>query len=343
VSRVLERGRYILGPETEAFEGEFARRCGVTHGVGVGSGTEAIRLALSACGVLPGSDVVTVANAGVPGPAAIRLAGARPVYADVDPLSQTMDPRSLENAMTEATSAILVVHLFGLPADLDPILEIGRRRGVPVVEDCAQAHGARYRAKPVGSFGAAGCFSFYPTKNLGAAGDAGIVVTSDERIAGTVRRLRQYGWESRFHAVVPGGENSRLDELQAAILRAKLPRLDEWNRVRREVARRYRRSLADTDLVGPPEFPDREHVFHLFVVRSRDRENLRSRLASAGVETDVHYPSPSHLEPAFADRRFPEGALPVSEQLAREILSIPCYPEMTEDEVDRVCASLAAR
>ncbi len=342
VSGALERGRYILGPETKAFEDEFSRFCGAAHGVGVGSGTDAIRLALLASGVRAGSDVVTVANAGVPGPAAIRLAGARPVYVDVDPVSQTMDPGCLEKGITAATSAVLVVHLYGFPAEMDGILEIARKRSLPVIEDCAQAHGARYRGKPVGSLATAGCFSFYPTKNLGAAGDGGIVVTNDAGIAGAVRQLREYGWESRFHAVLPGGANSRLDEVQAAILRVKLPRLEGWNRARSAIANRYRKALAGTRIIAPPESPEREHVYHLFVIRTRERDRFRARLADLGIETDIHYPGPAHLEPAFADSRFPAGALPVSERLASEVVSIPCYPELAPEEVEAVAAALAA-
>ncbi len=342
MSGALERGRYILGPQTKAFENEFSSLCGAAHGVGVGSGTDAIRLALLASGVKAGSDVVTVANAGVPGPAAIRLAGARPVYVDVDVLSQTMDPGSLARGITAAASAVLVVHLYGLPAEMDEILEIAGRRGLPVIEDCSQAHGARYRGRPVGSLAAAGCFSFYPTKNLGAAGDGGIVVTNDEDLALRVRQLREYGWESRFHAVLPGGANSRLDEVQAAILRVKLPRLEGWNRARRAIADRYRKALAGTRLVAPFESPEREHVYHLFVIRTLERERVRARLADLGVETDVHYPNPAHLEPAFADPQFPEGALPVSERVAGEVVSIPCYPELTPEEVEAVACALAA-
>jgi len=339
IAGVLKRGWFILGEEVANFEAEFAAYCGVSHAVGVASGTDALHLALRAVGVGPGDQVITVANAGVPGVAAIELAGGRPVFVDVDPTTHNMDPALVEQAITPRTRAILPVHLYGHPADLTPILEVARRYDIAVVEDAAQAHGALYKGRRVGSIGHVGCFSFYPTKNLGAFGDGGAVVTDDPDLAERVRRLRQYGWEKQYYSTVRG-VNSRLDELQAAILRVKLRHLEAWNARRRQIAARYKELLDGSPLVLPMEAPDVVHVYHLYVIRSGHRDELRERLRQAGIGTAIHYPLPAHLQAAYRDLGYAPGSLPVTERLAGEVLSLPMFPELSDEEIERVAASI---
>lgn len=341
--RVLESGWYILGQEVTAFEEAFAAYLGVRHAVGVASGTEALQLALVALGIGPGDEVITVPNAGVPGVAAILQAGARPVFVDVDERSYNLDPDRLAAAVTPRTRAVLPVHLYGRTAALDPILEIARRRGLYVVEDCAQSHGARYRGQMTGTLGDAGCFSFYPTKNLGALGDGGMVVTQDDQLARRLRQLRVYGWSRKYYSDLPGGTNSRLDELQAALLRVKLPRLEDWNRARQERARWYDDLLAGSSVATPAgPAPGEDHVYHLYVVRSTQRDALQTHLRQRGIGTDVHYPLPAHLQPVYRPLGYGEGAFPVSERLAGEVLSLPMYPELTRSEVEAVAAAVRA-
>ncbi len=336
IARVLGRGWFILGEEVAAFEAEFAAYCGAKYCVGGGSGTEAIHLALRAAGVQPGDEVITVASAGVPGVAAIELAGGRPVFVDVEPDTLNMDPERIAAAIPRRTRAILPVHLYGHPADLDPILEIARQHELAVVEDAAQAHGAQYKGRRVGSIATVGVFSFYPTKNLGAYGDGGAIVTNDTDIAHRARLLRQYGWRQQYQSVMRG-TNSRLDELQAAILRVKLRHLEKWTARRRELAQRYTQLLADSGLQLPQPKPYANHVFHLYVVRSAQRDALREHLRQAGIGTSIHYPLPAHLQPAYADLGGRPGDLPVTEQAAREVLSLPLYPELTDEQVAEVC------
>ena len=331
MARVLDRGRFILGEEVAAFEAEFAVCCGASYAVGVASGTDALHLALRALGVRPGDEVITVANAGVPQTVAIELAGARPVFVDVEAETLNMDPALLESRITPRTRAILPVHLYGQPADLDPILEIARRHGLAVVEDAAQAHGALYKGQRVGALAHIGIFSFYPTKNLGACGDGGIVVTNDPALAERVRLLRQYGWEKPYTSTLRG-VNSRLDELQAAILRAKLRHLDEWTARRREIAARYDELLARSGVVPPVEPPYAHHVYHLYVIRTPRRDALRACLREAEVGTSIHYPLPTHLQEAYRDLGLGPGSLPVTEQAADEVLSLPIFPELTGKE-----------
>jgi len=341
VMRVLESGWYILGREVAAFEEEFAATFGARHAVGVGNGTEAIQLALVALGVGPEDEVITVPNAGVPGVAAIVLTGARPVFVDVDAQSYNLDPARLEAAITPRTRAVLPVHLYGRTAALDPILEIARRHGLDVVEDCAQAHGARYAGKVTGTLGRVGCFSFYPTKNLGACGDGGMVVTDDDDIARRLRQLRVYGWDRKYYSETPGGTNSRLDELQAAVLRVKLARLAAWNRARQERAAWYGEFLSAGPVALPAgPAPGEDHVYHLYVVRSPQRDALQVHLRARGIGTDVHYPLPAHLQPVYRSLGYQEGDFLVSEQLAREVLSLPMYPELTRVEVEAVAAAV---
>ncbi len=341
VRRVLAGGRYILGPEVEAFEAEFAALIGVRFAVGVASGTDALVLALRAAGVGPGDEVVTVSHTAVATVAAIELAGASPVLVDIEPAYYTLDPAGLEAAISPRTKAVIPVHLYGQPADLEPILAISRRYGLRVIEDCAQAHGAVYRGRRVGAWGDLGCFSFYPTKNLGAFGDGGMVVTDDPELAGRLRLLREYGWAERYVSSLPG-YNSRLDELQAALLRVKLRHLEAANDRRREIAARYIEALAGTAVEPPRVRPEATHVFHLFVVRSKARDRLREFLAARGVGTAVHYPVPVHLQPAYRGRVRIAGPLAATEGAAREVVSLPMYPELTDEEVETVIGSIRA-
>jgi dTDP-4-amino-4,6-dideoxygalactose transaminase len=341
VSSVLERGRFILNGEVASFEREFAAQCGVAHAVGVGSGTEALHLALAACGVGPGDEVITVSHTAVATAAAIGLAGAKPVFVDIDPASYTIDAARLEEAITPRTRAVVPVHLYGCPADLAPVLEVAQRHNLYVVEDCAQAHGAQYQGKCVGAWGHAGAFSFYPTKNLGAYGDGGAVVTGDPALADRTRMLRQYGWQERYISRIQG-LNSRLDELQAAVLRVKLRFLEAWNERRRRWARLYTGSLARGALGLPVEPEGATHVYHLYVVRHARRDELQAFLRSRGIGTLVHYPVPVHLQPAYCHLGSAAGFLPATETAAREVLSLPLYPELREDEIAMVCEAVNA-
>jgi dTDP-4-amino-4,6-dideoxygalactose transaminase len=339
VGRVVARGWFVLGPEVDAFERAFAAYCGARHAVGVANGTEAIQLALTALGVGEGDEVITAANAGVPGAVAIRSAGATPVFADVDPGTDALDPDLVERAVTARTRAILLVHLFGRLGPVEALADLARRRGLALVEDCAQAHGAARGGRRAGAFGRCGCFSFYPTKNLGALGDGGAVTTDDEALAARLRQLRQYGWRAKYQVAAGGGINSRLDDLQAAALSVKLPLLDAANARRRAIAAAYRAALADLPLELPAPAPDGEHAFHLHVVRHARRDELRGRLAARGLATDVHYPVPAHRQ-EVALGRAPDGGLPATERLAREVLSLPLFPAMTDGEVAAVAGAV---
>ena len=339
ISRVLDSGWYILGDEVRAFESEFAAYIGVRFGIGVGSGTEALHLALRACGIGPGDEVITVSHTAVATVAAIELCGAVPVLVDIEPDYFTMDPDKLEAAISPHAKAIIPVHLYGQPADLSPILEIARRHGIRVIEDCAQAHGAVYRGKRVGSWGDMGCFSFYPTKNLGALGDGGMVVTSDPALAERARLLREYGWAERYVSHLAGW-NSRLDEIQAAVLRVKLRYLDADNAARIRLASLYEEGLAGIGLVLPSRRQDVTHVYHLYVVRSSRRDKLQAFLKAKGVGTLVHYPVPIHLQPAYTGRLRSNDTLLESERAAREVLSLPVYPELSGTEVQQVVETI---
>ena len=346
VQRVLDSGWYILGKEVAAFEEEFAAYCGAVACVGVNSGTDALHLALRACDIGPGDEVITVSHTAVATVAAIHLAGATPVLVDVDPITYTLDPAKLAAAITPRTRAVIPVHLYGHPADMDPILAIARRHGLRVIEDCAQAHGARYHGQAVGTLGDIGCFSFYPTKNLGALGDGGAVISRDAGLAARVRLLREYGWTPQARYISQAqGMNSRLDELQAAILRVKLRHLDEWNDRRRALAGQYVRSLPPS-ANQPVEQPDCTHVYHLYVVRVANRDQVRARLQAAGVGTAIHYPAPVHCQPAYASAG-QSGAtvchdLAQTDRLAGEILSLPMYPTLTAEQTQRVAEALTA-
>ncbi len=340
VGAVLASGWFILGQRLAAFEADFAAYCGTAHAIGVNSGTDAIALALRAVGVAPGDEVVTAPLSAAFTALAVDQIGATPVFADIDARRFTLDPAAVAAAITPRTRAILPVHLYGQPADLDPILAVARAHGLAVVEDAAQAHGARYRGQRVGGLADAAAFSFYPSKNLGAFGDAGAVTTHDPAIAERVRRLRNGGQSARYrHETL--GVNSRLDELQAAILAVRLRHLDADNARRRAIAARYTAALAGAPGITPPAAAaDCEPVFHLYVVRAADRDALAAALAARGVETAVHYPTPIHRQPAYAARGI--GPLPRAETAAAEVLSLPIFPELTDAEVDAVCAALAA-
>jgi dTDP-3-amino-3,4,6-trideoxy-alpha-D-glucose transaminase len=340
-ARVLASGWYILGPEVRAFEERFAAFCGVKHCVGVGNGTEALQLALAALSVGPGDEVITVANAAVYETITALAVGARPVFVEVDERSHTIDPQALAVAVTPRTRAIVPVHLYGRMADMDAVMAVAERHGIPVIEDCAQAHGATYRGRVAGGIGALGCFSFYPTKNLGALGDGGAVVTNDDGLAQKLRRLREYGWERKYYTTDLGGLNSRLDELQAAILSVKLAHLPAWNERRRQIAGQYQDLLAGVGLALPEDPADGEHVYHLYVTRvpAAERERIRAALRERGIGAEVHYPLPAHRQPVYAHLA-PEGGLPLTERLAAEVLSLPMYPELTDEEVRAVAAAL---
>jgi aminotransferase EvaB len=340
--RVMASGWFVLGPEVEAFEREFAVYCGVSECVALGNGTEALELALRAAGLGPGDQVATVANAGGYSTTAIRAIGALPLYVEIDWLSMNMDPRALAAALTPRVKAVIVTHLYGQMAHVESMLAAAGRLGIPVVEDCAQAHGAELHGKRAGSWGAIGCYSFYPTKNLGALGDGGAIVTNDPALARTVRQLRQYGWTSKYHSSVAGGRNSRLDEMQAAFLRAKLPHLDGWNVRRRTVALAYDRGLADGNLRLMAPGLDLSNVAHLYVVRSHRRLALQAALKAAGIGTDIHYPVPDHLQESGRDLGYRPGQLPLTEAACAQVLTLPCYPELRDDEIDRVVAATTA-
>jgi dTDP-4-amino-4,6-dideoxygalactose transaminase len=335
IGRVLRRGWFILGEEVRAFERDFAEYLGCRNVVGVGSGTEALHLALVAAGVSPGDEVITAANTCVPTASGITSAGARVVLADVDPISFTIQPADLERAITPLTRAIVPVHLYGQAADMDPIIDVSRRRGIPVIEDAAQGHGATYKGRKLGTLGDAGCFSFYPSKNLGAFGDGGAVATDNDDLAEKLRQLRNYGEQHRyFHKTK--GVNSRLDEIQAAILTSKLPHLDSWNLRRRQVARFYDSEIANPAVTKPTEQSYGQHNYHLYVLRCRSRGDLQRHLASEGISTLIHYPVPLHLQEAYSDLGLGPGSYRVSEQLAEEVLSLPIFPELTDGEARRV-------
>ncbi len=333
VARVLGSGWYILGRECAAFEEEFAAYCGVSDCITVGNGTDALELALRSLGIGPGEMVATVANAGGYSTTAIRAAGAVPHYIDIDRASMNMSPRDLAARLTPNVRAVIATHLYGRMADLPALLAVTERAGVPLIEDCAQAHGALLQGRKAGSWGTLGCFSFYPTKNLGALGDGGAITTSDPAIAAKVKSLRQYGWSSKYHSA-EYGRNSRLDEMQAAILRVKLPHLDGWNARRREIAAVY-------DAVLGVQPAGSESVAHLYVMRSATRDEIRGALKNHGIATDIHYPVPDHLQEAA--RATHSGIrLPETEKAAREVLTLPCYPELESREIAAVAGALRA-
>jgi dTDP-4-amino-4,6-dideoxygalactose transaminase len=335
VDRVFQSSQFILGKEVSAFEQEFAEFCEVDHVVGCGNGTDALELALSAVGVGPGDEVITVSHTFAATAEAIIRCGAAPVFVDVQPETLLMDPACIEDAVTDRTAAIVPVHLYGGCVDMPAVMAIAERRGLKVVEDAAQAHGARLGGARAGSFGLAACYSFYPGKNLGACGDAGAVTTNDERVAGHIRAARDHGRAGKYeHAVA--GRNSRMDAIQAAILRTKLPHLEEWNHRRRTIAQRYDLLIQDFGVTAVAGLPNCDPVHHLYVVRVPQRDRVRELMAQRGVATGIHYPIPLHRQAAFTPFEPSRGDLPVTTAAVEVILSLPMFPELGEPDMVRV-------
>jgi len=345
--RVYERGRFILGDEVSAFEKEFSHYCGVRFGVGVGSGTDAIYLALEAAGVGKGDEVVTVANSFIATALAISFAGAKPLFVDIDPRTYTMDPNSLELLLKRQRAkesgrkikAVIPVHLYGHPADMESVMDIANRYDLIVIEDACQAHGAKYGTRKAGSFGAMGCFSFYPTKNLGGYGDGGMVVTAHQEYERKLRLLRCYGERKKYQHVLKG-HNSRLDEIQAAILRVKLKYLDQWNEERRRKAKVYTEELSPFSVVCPSEKNGARHVFHLYAIQTRKRGSLQAFLKKKGIETLIHYPIPIPLQKAYQELGYRKKDFPLTNEWSRKILSLPFFPEMKESEIGKVAQGI---
>ena len=339
IARVLDSCQFVLGPEVAGFEHDFAAYSGTSECIAVNSGTSALHLALLAAGVGPGDEVITVPFTFVASVAAVVYAGAKPVLVDIDPRSFTIDPAAIEAVITPRTKAILPVHLYGQPADMDPILEVARRHNLVVIEDAAQAHGAKYKGRPVGSIGDMACFSFYPAKNLGAYGEGGAVTTGNAEYARTVRMLRDWGQDRKYHHVLRGF-NYRMEGFQGAILRVKLRHLDAWIEARRTIVGKYNQLLADCAMGRPTEMPWARHVYHVYTLRSRDRDAVLAALDKQGVQTGIHYPVPVHLQPAYADLGYKRGDFPQSEKAADEVFSLPLYPEMTDDQIESVSEAL---
>jgi len=337
IRRVVAASDFILGKDVELFEQEFAEYCGVVHAVGVDSGVSALELALRAYDISDGDEVITVSHTFSATAFAISATGARPVFIDVDAQTYNMNAALIEAAITPRTKAIMPVHLYGQPADIEEIARIAREHNLVLIEDACQAHGAQFKRQRVGSFGDAAAFSFYPGKNLGAYGDGGMIVTNDEGVAEKLRILRNCGQSEKYKHVMLGF-NRRLDSLQAAVLRVKLPHLDTWNKARRNAAQLYNDFLkADDSVVTPGEGEDRTHVYHLYVIQHADREGLMANLRAQGVSAGLHYPTPVHLQPCYEFLNVPRGSLPVTESLASRVISLPMYPELTREQVQFVC------
>jgi len=341
IARVLDSCQFVLGAEVAGFEQEFAAYAGAAECIALNSGTSALHLALLAAGVGPGHEVITVPYTFVASVAAVLYAGARPVLIDIDPCTFTMNPAAIEAAITPRTKAILPVHLYGHPADMDPITEVARRHGLVVIEDAAQAHGAKYKGRSVGNIADMTCFSFYPTKNLGAYGEGGAVTTSNPEYAKTIRSLRDWGQDRKYHHV-QRGYNYRMEGFQGAILRVKLRHLEKWTEARRTVASKYNRLLADCGLELPTEMPWARHVYQVYTLRAEDRDSLQAALQTEGIQTAIHYALPAHLQPAYADLGYSRGAFPHSEKAAKEVLSLPVYPEMTDNQIQKVAHALTS-
>lgn len=331
IARVVEDTAFIMGREVRAFESAFADYLGARFCVGVNSGTAALQLALMASAIGPGDEVIAPSFTFFATAEAISVLGAKPVFVDIDPASYTVSAAAIEKAMTSRTRAIIPVHLYGQSADLDPILEIGKRHNLRIIEDAAQAHGAEYQGKRVGALGDAGCFSFYPSKNLGAYGEAGAIVTNDEALTEKLRLLRDHGSTSKYaHAIV--GYNFRMEEIQAAVLSVKLPHLDDWNSQRRDRASTYNDLLKNCGVNSPREMDYARHVYHVYAIQTENRDELQQRLTAAGIQTGVHYPIPIHLQPAYLSLGYQSGDLPVTEKLSERVLSLPMFPELREDQ-----------
>ena len=341
LDRVMANTDFILGADVEAFEDEFAAYCEARHCVGLDSGMSALELGMRAMDIGPGDEVITPAGSFIASSSAISFTGATPVWVDVDARTYNIDARLIEKAITPRTKAIMVVHLYGQPADMDPVFEVARRHNLPVIEDACQSHGARYKGRRTGSMGAFAAFSFYPAKNLGAYGDAGALTTNDAALAERVRMMRNYGQREKYDHVYLAW-NRRLDTIQAAVLRVKLRHLDRWNDARRTIASMYDELLKDPGVTVPYASPDTEHVYHLYVIQVDDRARLQAGLAAAGIGTGIHYPVPIHLQEAYRERGVSRGSFPVTEAAAGRILSLPMYPEMTEQDVRRVAEGVSA-
>lgn len=335
IGQALDGMQLFLGKNVQAVESDFAAYSDAEFGIGVGSGTDALHIALRACGIGTGHEVITVSHTFIATVEAIILAGAKPVLVDIDPETYNMDASQIEKMINSQTRAIIPVHLYGHPANMDPILELAQAYKLKVIEDSCQAHGAEYKGRRTGSLGDVGCFSFYFTKNLGAYGEGGIITTSDPDIAKRCRMLRDHGQNAKYHHAVIG-LNGRLDELQAAVLKVKLPHLNEWSERRRSIAQAYNTGLP-TELIKPREMPWAKHVYHLYVVRTPERDELRAWLETKGISTAMHYPIPVHLQEAWREYGGGDFSLPVTEKITKEILSLPIYPELTAQEVDYIC------
>jgi dTDP-4-amino-4,6-dideoxygalactose transaminase len=339
VLKVLESTQFILGDEVAAFEREFAAYSGAAEGVALNTGTSALHLAFLAAGIGPGDEVITTPHTFVATVAAIVYTGATPVFVDIDPVSFTIDVTQIESAITSKTKAIAPVHLYGQPADMDPIMEIAQHHNLVVIEDAAQAHRSEYKGRRVGSIGDIGCFSFYPGKNLGAYGEGGMAVTNNPDYAKTMRMYRDWGQEGRYNHVLKG-YNYRMDGIQGAILRVKLRYLDQWTEARRSHAASYDRLLADTGLKTPTAMPYSHHVYHVYAVRTAQRADLQQKLQNQGIQTGIHYPIPVHLQKAYSDLGYKPGDFPKSEKAASEVLSLPMYPELSEAQVETVASAV---
>jgi dTDP-4-amino-4,6-dideoxygalactose transaminase len=339
IGRVLESCQFVLGPEVSEFEKNFATYCGASECVALNSGTSALHLALLAAGVEPGDEVITTPFTFVASVAAILYAGARPVLVDIDPHSFTLDPSKIESAITARTKVLLPVHLYGQPADMDPIMEIARRRNLIVIEDAAQAHGAQYKGRPAGSIGQMACFSFYPGKNLGAYGEGGAVTTNNSEYARTVRMLRDWGQDRKYHHLLRG-YNYRMEGFQGAVLGVKLRHLEQWTEARRKLVEQYNRLLSDCELELPAEMSWARHVYHVYTIRSKERDRLQKSLADEGIQTGIHYPVPVHLQPAYADLGYETGSFPQAETAAKQVLSLPLYPELSSQAVTQVADAI---
>jgi dTDP-4-amino-4,6-dideoxygalactose transaminase len=339
IQGILESCQFTLGSEVAAFEEEFATYCQAQYGIGVNTGTSALHLALLAAGIGPGDEVITVPFTFVATVAAIYYTGATPVFVDINPRTFTIDVKAIESAITERTKAILPVHLYGQPADMDPILEIAKRHNLIVIEDAAQAHGAEYKGKRVGSIGDMGCFSFYPGKNLGAYGEGGMVVTSNAEYTRTIRMLRDWGAEQKYHHVLKG-YNFRLEGIQGAVLRVKLRHLEKWTEARRAAAAHYDELLSDSGVQTPEAMSYARHVYHVYAIRTPQRSEWQQALQAKGIQTGIHYPIPVHLLPAYADLGYSKGDFPHSEQAANEVLSLPMFAELSRDQCQEVCEAV---
>ncbi|MCL5072874.1 MAG: DegT/DnrJ/EryC1/StrS family aminotransferase [Actinobacteria bacterium] len=339
ISGVFKKGSFILGENLRHFEENFTRYLEVNHAIGVANGTDALFLALKAFGIGNGDEVITVSNTAVPTISAIDAAGAKPVFVDIEESTFNIDPLKIEPAITSKTKAIIPVHLYGNPCNMEKIVGIALRYNLKIIEDCAQAHGAEYKGKKVGTFGDYGAFSFYPSKNLGANGDGGMVVTGSDELAEKIRLLRNYGFADRYNSMLRG-YNSRLDEIQAALLDFKLTRLNEWNERRYQIADRYISELGELPILIPSVLPEHKHVFHLFVIRVKERQKFLEFMSDNGISIIIHYPVPIHLQPAYEFLNYKRGDFPVTEKVSEEIISLPVYPELEEKEISYIIAKI---